>query len=662
MKRAIAMVFLCMCIQSVPAQTARHSITDSTYQISGVEVTETRGHHAVTSTAPLHVLGREEMVGMGITDIADAMHRMPGINLRDYGGAGGMKTVSVRGFGSKHTGVSYDGVMLSDCQSGEIDLSRYSLDNVENLQLMVGDNDDIFIPARQAANASHLSINTIRLPSNDLHPHFTGQVKFGSFGYVTPFLRYEQSVSPKLAFSLSGEYTYAENDYPFTLRNISVVTEERRVNSRMNSGHGELNVAWHPDSANRVSLKLYYYDNDRQLPGQVRYYTNLCEDRLRDRNFFAQLHWLSRLGSSLSLKTMAKFNWSASDYRDPLMPNGFNDGAYWQRELYATASLLYAPTEHLSFDYSADYSFNNLNSSLKTDVRPYRHTVLQSFTAKYAGRRLTVMARLLWSLYLNDSRNGESARNMRRLSPSLSLSYRLVNNYDFFVRVSYKNIFRAPTFNENYYFHYGNPDLQPEATDQFNLGLTWQHHFGSHTTARITADGYVNHVKDKIVAMPHNMFVWTCVNIERVKSYGADFTLKFSHRFNGRHAVTADAGYSHIIAENRADSESSDYGKQLAYTPRNSASFSIGYENPWVSLSFHGYGISSRWANNEHYRGTEIDGFWDFGITAWHDFRLARHNLHVRLDLKNLFGKQYEIVSFYPMPRRNYLVTIKYNI
>lgn len=84
----------------------------------------------------------------GITDIADALNRMPGITIRDYGGAGGMKTVSVRSFGTQHTGVSYDGIMLSDCQSGQIDLSRYSLENIDNISLVIGDNDDIFIPAK----------------------------------------------------------------------------------------------------------------------------------------------------------------------------------------------------------------------------------------------------------------------------------------------------------------------------------------------------------------------------------------------------------------------------------------------------------------------------------------------------------------------------------
>ena len=111
-------------------QVRNDTVTDRTHQLREVTITESRRQHEAKSTAPLHIIDREQMLTLGVTDVADALHRIPGVTLRDYGGAGGLKTVSVRGFGAKHTGVSYDGVMLSDCQSGEIDLSRYSLDNV----------------------------------------------------------------------------------------------------------------------------------------------------------------------------------------------------------------------------------------------------------------------------------------------------------------------------------------------------------------------------------------------------------------------------------------------------------------------------------------------------------------------------------------------------
>ena len=122
MKKIVTLLGVLGISLSAVAQT--DTITDRVHQLEGVTITETQRKHTVTSTSPLHLLDRKDMLTMGVTDIADALHRLPGITIRDYGGAGGMKTVSVRGFGAKHTGVSYDGVMLSECQSGETDLSR----------------------------------------------------------------------------------------------------------------------------------------------------------------------------------------------------------------------------------------------------------------------------------------------------------------------------------------------------------------------------------------------------------------------------------------------------------------------------------------------------------------------------------------------------------
>ena len=478
------------------------TITDRTHQLREVTITESRRQHVVTSTAPLHILDRQQMLSLGVTDVADALHRIPGVTLRDYGGAGGMKTVSVRGFGAKHTGVSYDGVMLSDCQSGEIDLSRYSLENVDHLSLVIGDNDDIFIPARNASTPALLNIQTIGLPSDDTSPHLIAQMKTGSFGYVSPFLRYEQSLGSRFAISAIGEYTYAENDYPYELQNGYQIVKDRRTNSRMNSGHGELNFVWNTSPGSRLSGKVYYYDNDRQLPGQVRYYTNLSKETIRDQNFFGQLLYQTHNQGGWSLRWHAKFNWNASIYQDPLTPRNYNDASYWQREAYTSAAILYVPTSEWAFDYSADYSFNNLTGSAGRTInsRPYRHSVLQSATAKYRSGRLTALARLLYSLYLNDTKDGNSAQNMRRLSPSLSLSYKLFDDYDLYIRASYKNIFRSPTFNESYYFHYGSTDLEPESTDQYNLGVTWSSEADDNCSFTVTADGYYNQVKDMIVA------------------------------------------------------------------------------------------------------------------------------------------------------------------
>lgn len=662
-----------------------------------------RQHRILTSTSPLQLLDKGDVLRLGVTDMADALHRMPGINLRDYGGAGGMKTVAVRGFGAGHTGVSYDGVLLSECQGGEIDVSRYSLDQVQTLRLTIGDNDDIFISARQASVAALLAIETMSEIPIDKQPHLSTQLQVGSFGYVSPYLRYVQRLSDRFTLQAMGEYTYAENDYPFLLRNGKYTTHERRTNSRMNSGHGELNMHWmmgrRADGMSRSQLwaKLYYYDNDRQLPGIVRYYTDVTAEQLHDRNAFAQARWQARsLDDRWMLKVQAKMNWASSAYQDTLVANRRNDATYWQREYYTSAALMWMPDDGWALDYSADWMMNSLNSTLATDLRPHRHGILQSLSARYAKGRWVALARMLASVYLNSvgrkietqqgcanpTKAGQAAKDARRLSPSLSLSYRLLGNGtasdELYLRASYKDIFRVPTFNENYFFHYGSSDLKPEKTRQLNIGLTWKKTSsgdGGNGESRrykgwniqATLDGYCNRVTDKIVGVPYNMFVWRTVNLARVDVVGVDASLRGTWQMAPGQQLSLQGSYSYQHVVNHTDRSSKYYGNQVAYIPLHSGSIALGWENPWVNVSLHGQGMSKRWANNEHYDGTEVDGYWDMGLTLYrqlddlHLFGKSLRGVKVRMDVKNLLSEQYELVGHYPMPRRSWMFSIGYN-
>lgn len=660
MKRITVFLLACSVSMLSNAQNVDNDTIDNSYQLQDIIITENKKKNEITSTAPLYIISNKSLNIAGITDIADALNRIPGITIRDYGGAGGMKTVSVRSFGTQHTGVSYDGIMLSDCQSGQIDLSRYSLENVDDISLVIGDNDDIFLPAKNASLPAIININTIKSPTNDLLPHLTSQLKIGSFGYISPFVRYEQNLSHSFALSAIGEFVYAENDYPFTLRNISVVTKERRTNSRMKSGHGEANFIWNINKHNQLDGKLYYYDNDRLLPGQVRYYTNLSNEKLRDQNFFAQLGYRTFNGNNLSFKFKAKYNWAASKYKDGSYSDGIKDADYWQREIYSSACILYTPFADWAFSYAADYSFNNMNSSLSTDTRPYRHTILQSATIKYKTSRISIIGKLLYSLYFNDAQYGKSAKNLRKLSPSLSMSYKIFNDKNIYVRASYKNIFRSPTFNESYFYHFGSTDLLPETTDQYNIGFTFLKNVSNNTSLKITLDGYMNHVKDKIVAVPYNMFIWTNVNIGKVKVLGFDATANLSYKFSDRHSLIFTTSYSLQSAKNRTNPDSPYYGYQIAYTPLHSGSVSLCYENPWVNVTLHGTGMSSRSANNEHYEDSNIPGFFDTGITLFRLFKVLKNEITLKGDIKNLFNKQYEIVKAYPMPGISYQFSINY--
>lgn len=654
----IIIILLCSVV-CLHANAQTDSLTHRVHTLDTVIVSEGRRARSMQSTSPEHVLQHSDLQRMGVSTMADALHRIPGITLRDYGGAGGMKTVSVRGFGTQHTGVSYDGVMLSNMQTGDIDLSRYSLAHVSQIMLTIGDNADIFIPARQVTAPAVLSIETMGGSRADHRPHFDAQLGVGSFGYFHPSLRYEQNMSQPLRFSVIADYVTANNNYPYTLRNGTLKTQQTRNNSRMQGGHAEGNVAWMPQTNQLLKVKAYYYDNHQQLPGVVRYYANESSEQLDNRNYFVQTQYLWQVNRFFRMKWLGKWDKSNTSYRESRAHSGPMDADYHQDEAYTSLCLLFSPDKHWALSYAADYAFHQLHSSLTNDIQPYRHSVWQSLTAKYQLQRLTAQARLLGSFYHNGARAGTAADNQKRLSPSLSLSWTPFHHQPLYVRASYKNIFRMPTFNENYFFRYGSKDLKPEQTDQLNVGVTVDKSL-SHVQFWATLDGYLNHVTDKIVAVPYNLFVWRTVNVGKVRIVGIDAMLRTTWRANAQHTLMLMANYSYQRAANRTLASSPYYNHQIAYVPLHAGGCSLNAQNRWLNLTLQWVGVGGKWLNNQHHDGSYLKGYQEWSLTAYRTFRVCQHPLQLRADLKNIFNQQYQIVAGYPMPGIHAEITMNY--
>lgn len=218
-----------------------------------------------------------------------------------------------------------------------------------------------------------------------------------------------------------------------------------------------------------------------------------------------------------------------------------------------------------------------------------------------------------------------------------------------------------PTYNEAYFDHYGSTDILPETTDQLNVGATYTMRAKKILPqATFTVDGYVNNIRDMIVAVPFNMFVWSMVNLGKVRVYGIDATGSFTISPQTGHNLTLSVNYSLQRAMPLTSQESSEWKKQVAYIPRHSGSASLSYENPWVNLSLSGTGVSDRYTTNNNLSSTRIDGYMEFGLTAWRTFPIKVHTIEIRGDIQNILNKQYYIVARYPMPGRQYKITLSF--
>ena len=134
------------------------------------------------SIAPSQKVNSSDFKRYAANNVADAIRNLSGVNIKDYGGIGGLKTVSVRSLGANHTGVFYDGIQMNDAQNGQVDLGKLSLNNLEEIVLYNGQPDVITLPARAYASASVLMIKpskpivTLQKPTQ-----LTIGIKTGSF-------------------------------------------------------------------------------------------------------------------------------------------------------------------------------------------------------------------------------------------------------------------------------------------------------------------------------------------------------------------------------------------------------------------------------------------------------------------------------------------------
>ena len=130
---------------------------DSIQTIKGVEITARLTQREIV---PAQSLKNADLQRLNSQSIADALRFFSGIQLKDYGGVGGIKTVDIRSMGTHHLGIFYDGIELGNAQNGQIDLGQFSLDNIDEISLYNGQKSAIFQPASDFGNAGSVYIRT----------------------------------------------------------------------------------------------------------------------------------------------------------------------------------------------------------------------------------------------------------------------------------------------------------------------------------------------------------------------------------------------------------------------------------------------------------------------------------------------------------------------
>lgn len=615
---------------------------------------------------PAQTLSGDELRRLNSNSVADAIRYFAGVQVKDYGGVGGIKTVNVRSMGTNHTGVVYDGIALGNAQNGQIDLGQYSLDNMEELSLYNGQKSRILQPAKDFGNAGtiYLRSRTPRFEEGESY-HFKASVRAGSFDLINPSAVVELKLSDHVNVSLAAEWINSSGKYKFRYRRVNpdgsmaYDTTAVRQNGDINATRLEFNLngtftkgSWH--------LKGYNYNSARGIPGAIVNNVWRRGERLWDTNSFLQARGTFHSGKWTMLNHL-KYAFYNTHYVNNDERTLSVDNHYRQKEAYLSTAHEIALTDFLEVSGSYDFQWNGLHTDLEGFVPVDRYSNFISIATSMDFGRIKFQGSLLATLiHDSTSQDAPTSGNYNRLTPSAFLSVYPFPTQDFSIRGFFKNSFRMPTFNDLYYTDMGNASLKPERVSQFDLGLAYEHSAGGFWhSLRFSADGYYNHVTDKIVAYPKGtQFRWTMLNLGKVNIWGADLNTALTVCPRPDLFITLRGQYTFQHAIDVTNPADNYYRDQIPYIPRHSGSVVVNARWRGWGANYSWIYAGKRYSQQENILYNLLQPWYTSDLSISKDFAINKLDCRVLLEINNLLNQDYDVIANYPMPKRNFRVTV----
>lgn len=607
---------------------------------------------------------------------AEAVREFTGLQIKDYGGVGGLKTVNVRSLGSKHVGVYLDGIAIEEAQNMQVDLGRISLWGMDEVSLYSGQKDNALQTAKEYGTAAALHFSSAR-PGNLLRARVTA----GSFGSFSPALLLERRLGSSLAIRTQAEYTRSDGDFRYHLNGYRKDGEGewRRFDTTLVRENGDL-------ESFRAEAGLYgrlwhvgarYYGSERGFPGPVVRRASefpLSADRQRDRDWSVQGQWsgsVSRYRWALKGKYADSYtHYATHPERNPMAMS--YDNYYRQRSAYLSLAQS-VDVAKVCISLASDVQYNTLSSDVGQFVRPSRLSAFTALAARWAIRSFRASASLLHT-FASDRYDREAGGFTRKnasrsvFSPFFSIDKDLGRR--FHASLFAKRSYRMPSFNDLYYTLIGNASLSPEDARQLDAALrySWKD-YREIWAVNARAEAYRNRVLDKIVAIPTaSQFRWTMLNLGKVDITGAE--LEAGVRKSGRIFAGTTLRYTFQRAVDHTEPGSATYGNQIPYIPLHSGS--VAFDAGWNGWRLDWTTVYSglRYSRTSNIPDYEVDAFSTTDLRLSRTLSLpsfsrsadTRSELTLRLSVNNLFGERYSVVQGYPMPGTYALFGVEWSL
>ena len=650
------------------AQLPQRSRFDSIQHVNEVVVTARYNHKEVI---PSQTLTGEQLEKLSSHSVADALRYFSGLQLKDYGGVGGIKTVNIRSLGTNHLGISYDGIELGNAQNGQIDLGQFSLDNVEEITLFNGQKSALLQPASDFGHAGSVYIRT-RAPRFREGKNYNLQLKakYGSSDLFRFSTLWEQRLSRRVSSSLSAEVLTSSGKYKFRYRRkkqdgtVAYDTTAIRQNGDIWSVRAEGNLHGMVDEG-FWKFKVYTYHSERGIPGAIVNNVWRRGERQWDHNTFLQGRFQKSFGERFTTQAVAKYAYYNTRYVNRDTTLLMVDNTYKQQELYFSTSNVYQILPEWSASLSYDFRWNKLDADMRQFVYPERYSNYLSLATAVNLNWLKTQGSILMTTVKDHIQRGLSQPSKVAYTPAFFLNVYPFASRELSLRLYAKKSFRMPTFNDLYYTDMGNALLSPETALQYNAGLSYDHEWNSGLVRffHIQADAYYNSVHDKIVAYPKGQqFRWTMLNLGKVHIKGVDVETELTLVPVRGLLVTGRLQYTYQQARDVTNPQDAYYEHQIPYIPWHSGSAILNIQYYGWDLNYSFIYAGERYNQQENIKYNYMQPWYTSDLSLAYQWPMMKTRWRLMLEVNNLFSQDYDVILNYPMPKRNYGITLDVKI
>ena len=534
-----------------------------------------------------------------------------------------------------------DGFPVSIPNSGSSDWNAIPFETVKHIEVVRGPASSVY-----GHNSMGGVINIVTRSSKGLS-QWAPEVRFGSYGSRSFSLAYAGDLdktnfigSLGHANSNGHRFNSGYEQTRFSMKLNRALPKDQKIQFSYifcNSFNGQPGFVY-PDNPGLISYReSYRLSNYLQF-----YYKRIIKDYL----------------FSLSLAT----NHFKTDYRDrddtPFEEvrdkTNYRDHSYMVR---GQLQRFFKGGDNLTFgmEIALDQSSSNVLRNIYEQPEQYT-------TAGFSQYRRQITKKIAFDMGIRfDSREvtggeGYSVKTFKALSPKVSLFYEIdpkITTY-----ASYNRGFRAPSISElflEYESSYGlllqgNPILEPESLTSIEIGMKYQK-----KNISLFGNIFYNHYKDMID------FIYTIpvrsVNRDVVKGMGAEI---------GSNVYLDGIGSNLNFTYSILDLENVNSDIPLLYRPKHKIRVTLVQ-----SLSNFDIRLSTRYSSEQSYEdflsddhpidgNTVIFPLETLPETFISDFSISRmiSEYDLSLKVKNLFDVNYVLIQHYPMPRRNFELSI----